>query len=602
MKIRFWGTRGSLPQARAEVLRYGGNTSCVEVRTDSGQLLILDCGSGGFGLGRHLAGLGDAIVGTLLFSHTHWDHIQGFPFFAPLFDPRNKWQIFGPKGLSGSLRETLSGQMQYDYFPITLDSFGAEITYQDLVEGVFRIDDVTIKTQYLDHPALTIGYRIEADGCVLVYACDHEPVSRQADPSLRVLNDQEARHIEFLANANLVVHDAQYTLEEYGQRVGWGHSTFDYAAAVARMAAAKRLCLTHHDPLRDDDELDQALSRIRGKARDDGYCGRIEAAKEGGWVEIEPALARKDSQSTPQRSAVQEGAVVSNQLLLGPARDEIRNLLRAAAHAENIELVDVPDLPAVIEMAEQGLAAAILVDLGRQATFGRAILAAQDDGLAPALNSLPIIAVADAAETPDFPEKRATGWMIWPFSKQYAQTATKAWSLRAELRWLPGRPPPQEEARLETLRRLNILDTKREERFDRLTRLAAALFDTPYALITMIDRQRQWIKSAQGTELRETPRETAFCTHTILHKNPFVVTDALEHPCFADNPIVTGPPHVRFYAGCALRPNGQNAVGSLCVLGTRPREIDDADKLLLKDLASLVEAELEAAEPDPTSF
>ena len=175
MEVTFWGTRGSIAKAGPTTVRYGGNTSCVSVRTDAGALLVIDCGTGIHELGQVLARDDGPVDGHLLIGHTHWDHIQGLPFFAPLFDERNTWHVYGPRGLDTSIDHTLAGQMQYTYFPVQLLDFAADIQYHDLVEGQFQIDDVTVTTRYLHHPALTLGFRIEADGATLVYSSDHEP-------------------------------------------------------------------------------------------------------------------------------------------------------------------------------------------------------------------------------------------------------------------------------------------------------------------------------------------------------------------------------------------------------------------------------------------
>src|SRR5271167_1228824 len=179
MRLQFWGTRGSLAKPGLTTVRYGGNTSCVEIRSSRGTLIIADCGTGANALGQSLlAANPKGVRGHILISHTHWDHIQGLPFFAPLFVPGNEWDVYGPVGLDQSMREALSGQMQYTYFPVTMEQFGATVRYHDLVEGDFRIDDIGITTHYLNHPALTLGYRLEADGVTVVYSCDHEPHSR----------------------------------------------------------------------------------------------------------------------------------------------------------------------------------------------------------------------------------------------------------------------------------------------------------------------------------------------------------------------------------------------------------------------------------------
>src|ERR671931_1762502 len=285
MRIRFWGTRGSLAKPGPTTLRYGGNTSCVEIRTADGTLVVLDCGTGAHGLGQALLASGESpLRGHLLITHTHWDHIQGFPFFAPLFIPGNTWDLYAPGGLGQHLEATLAGQMEYAYFPITLAQLGATIRYHDLVEGSFDLDGVRVIARYLNHPALTLGYRLEVGGMALVYATDHEPHSRHlpnasslagaASPDSPV-HQEDQGHIDFLTGAGLVIHDAQYTAEEYLQKAGWGHSPVEYTVDVALAARAKRLALFHHDPLRDDEALDRlgGACRLRVAAGDGGVGG-----------------------------------------------------------------------------------------------------------------------------------------------------------------------------------------------------------------------------------------------------------------------------------------------------------------------------------------
>jgi phosphoribosyl 1,2-cyclic phosphodiesterase len=220
MRIRFWGTRGSLAKPGPSTIRYGGNTSCVEVRAADGTLIILDCGTGAHDLGRSLVASGERpIRGHLLLTHTHWDHIQGFPFFAPLFIPGNEWDVYAPLGLGQRLEDTLAGQMEYEYFPVTLGQLDATIRYHELTEGTFDLGTVQVTARYLNHPGLALGYRLEAGDVTVVYATDHEPHSRhQPDvtgpATVLPVHREDQRHVEFLAGADLVIHDAQYTLED----------------------------------------------------------------------------------------------------------------------------------------------------------------------------------------------------------------------------------------------------------------------------------------------------------------------------------------------------------------------------------------------------
>lgn len=271
MLLRFWGTRGSIAAPGPATARYGGNTSCVEVVTRAGQRFIFDCGTGARALGNHLlAHEPKPLTATILLSHTHWDHIQGFPFFAPVFEAGNRIVVCAPQGANRTLPEVLAGQMEYTYFPVELSQLGASIEYHDLSEGVHDLGGVRVTTQFLNHPAMTLGYRIEADGASVLYLCDHEPYWERlwrsdAEPGRleSILHDGDRRHAAFMENADVVVHDAQYTPEQYASKKNWGHSTFSYATQIAAAANVRRLFLTHHDPAHDDDFVDRIEERAR---------------------------------------------------------------------------------------------------------------------------------------------------------------------------------------------------------------------------------------------------------------------------------------------------------------------------------------------------
>jgi GAF domain-containing protein len=188
---------------------------------------------------------------------------------------------------------------------------------------------------------------------------------------------------------------------------------------------------------------------------------------------------------------------------------------------------------------------------------------------------------------------RAEDWLIWPFSKQFAQSKIRSWVLRETCRWMRARNPEDEEKRLAVLHRLGILDTAPEERFDRITRIAAHAFGVPIAFVSLVDRDRQWFKSRIGVTVTETPREVSLCAHAILLGRPLIVTDTHQDVRFADNPLVVGDPLIRFYAGAPLRTKDGAALGSLCVIDTRPRQVDSHQIRLLQDLAGLVMAEIE---------
>lgn len=289
MELRFWGTRGSLATPGPSTIKYGGNTSCVEVVTKSGRRYIFDAGTGARPLGLHLMGTARGpIAATILLSHTHWDHIQGFPFFAPLFVPGNRFTVCGPTGSNSSLPEVLAGQMEYTYFPVELAQLGAEIHYRDIHEGSEEIEGIRISAQSLNHPARALGYRIEADGASLLYLCDHEPYwenlwHSDSEPGKleSILHEGDRRHAEFMQNADVVIHDCQYTPEEYPSKKNWGHSTWSYVTQIAAAANVKNLFLTHHDPNHDDAFLDAIEAKAQALAKSSGSGLKVLCAREG---------------------------------------------------------------------------------------------------------------------------------------------------------------------------------------------------------------------------------------------------------------------------------------------------------------------------------
>ena len=591
MHIRFWGTRGSLPKPGPDTLRFGGNTSCLEVRTAADTLVIIDCGSGLHGLGQALAGAKAVCKGHILISHTHWDHIQGIPFFAPFFKPENEWDIYAPKGLGQSVQDTLAGQMQYAYFPVRLDQMGAKIRYHELIEGDLQIADVRVKTRYMNHTALTLGFRLEADGSALVYASDHEPFQRHLASGKGEILGQDREHCEFLAGADLVIHDAQFTLNEYADKVGWGHSTIDYAVAVCRAAGASRLALTHHDPLRTDDAIEQIVRNVRNDQRDGGTTALdVFAAAEGHLLELKATCAPQLRMRTMSNEATSSStpALVSTLILMAVADPVAVGTIKEAAEADGIAVVEVGSakealvaIPAVqpsLMILEWGCDADALEQFMRDVRGGPA-------------NDMPILIVADEEKSFAQTESTDLEWVIKPFSTAYARTRIRACLLRTECCWERMLTTPDEEQRLAALHGLDILDTPPEERFDRITHLAASSFKAPMALVSLVDRERQWFKSTYGLDATETSREASFCSHAVSSREVLVVPDTFHDPRFSDNPLVTNGPRIRFYAGCPIFV-GSSCVGTVCVLDHRPRQIDAEAVSLLRYIASLVELEL----------
>jgi phosphoribosyl 1,2-cyclic phosphodiesterase/CheY-like chemotaxis protein len=500
MRVRFWGARGSLPTPGSTTVRYGGNTSCVEITTPGGSLIIIDCGTGLRELGQHLLTSHESPPsGHILISHTHWDHIQGIPFFGPFFASGSKWDIYAPKGMSQSLHDALAGQMQYIYFPVQLDELGAEIRYHELVEGSFQIDDVTIRTRYLNHPALTFAYRLEADRTVIVYASDHEPHSREMADGTGEVQGEDLKHCEFLTSADLVIHDAQFTAKEYPQKIGWGHSTVEYALAVCRKAGVRKVALTHHDPSRDDDAIDQIVETARTELMRTSETMEVLAATEGSTLCVKGKSARSESDTESEPANADTSALRNPLLLLSLTDRSVADTILDAAHADQIPVIEAKSEYEVLRMTVESPPSLVILER-KEGTSGALELCAKIRSLPPATD-VPIIIVVHAQVLQPDMAIGVTDWLIWPFSSAYARTRIRAWLLRTAVRWERAPLPPDEEERLATLHNLRILDTPREQRFDRLTRLAAGILGVPIALVSLVDRERQWFKSAHGVSV-----------------------------------------------------------------------------------------------------
>lgn len=284
MKLRFWGVRGSIPCPGPATMKYGGNTACLELRfPEAGRLIIIDAGSGLRELGNFIMAndFRHGPVNTDIFlCHTHWDHIMGFPFFTPLYVPGNTIRVHGPVSFADdSLEEIVGGQLTYRYFPVRQTDLAAKISYHELKEGVYDLGDgISLTTKYLNHPILCLGYRFEYKGKIACTAYDTEPFrnlfcndphSPDFDEGMAaegelVAAEQNAAVEQFFAGADLLVHDAQYTIEEYRSKfTGWGHSSIEHALAAAGRAGVKATALFHHDPARSDQQIDELTGRYQ---------------------------------------------------------------------------------------------------------------------------------------------------------------------------------------------------------------------------------------------------------------------------------------------------------------------------------------------------
>jgi len=349
MRVRFWGTRGSIATPGPTTLKYGGNTSCVELVTNSGERFILDCGTGIRPLGLDLLrNAKKPIRATILLGHTHWDHIQGFPFFTPAFQPGNEFTVCAPQGMGRSIADVLSGQMEFTYFPVELDQLPARIDFRELGEGAFAFGSTTVITQYINHPAPALAYRIEADGVIVVYMCDHEPFAEQlwhkdAAPGRfdSILHDGDRRHGAFMRHADLVIHDAQYTPEEYPAKKNWGHSPYEYPVELAAMSDVYRLVLTHHDPTHDDAFLDEVQSRARNLARRRNFMMQVMCASEG--MELYLEAPESEHSRTIDIAPAVPVPVSKTRVLIVDDDPNLRLLAGAALKHDGYEIFEASD-------------------------------------------------------------------------------------------------------------------------------------------------------------------------------------------------------------------------------------------------------------------
>jgi CheY-like chemotaxis protein len=424
MRVRFWGTRGSIATPGPDTVRFGGNTSCVSLTTDAGEHFILDCGTGARALGTALmAQPVKPIVATILLSHTHWDHIQGFPFFTPLFVPGNKITVCGPEGSAGSLRDVLSGQMEFTYFPIELGQLPATIAFRELSEGTHEIGGARVVAQYLHHPAMTLGYRIEVDGAAVVYLCDHEPYSEtlwhgELSPSHTeaIVHEGDRRHAHFMEGAGLVIHDAQYTPEEYPSKKTWGHSTYEYAVGLAAAAGVKRLVLTHHDPSHDDSFVAALEARARAYAKQIGCAVEVRCAYEGLDLTVTPHGVPYLA-DTPPAPAAGHDAFRGRRILVVDDDPDIRALATRALSQDGHIVTEATNGVQALASVDAQAPDLIVLDLMMPIQGGLEVL--KTLRAKPATASLPVVlltAMDDEASTRAGFELGATDYLTKPFS------------------------------------------------------------------------------------------------------------------------------------------------------------------------------------------
>ena len=300
LSVRFWGVRGSIPCPGRSTVEFGGNTSCLEIRAGK-RLLIVDFGTGAKPLGDWIIkneAKNDPLDIDIFITHTHWDHIMGFPMFSPIFFPSTKLRIWGPVSFNDDTLASIFGdQLSYKYWPVRQSELAAKIEFNELKETSMDLGGgLKLSTKYLNHPILCLGYRFDYEGKSIVTAYDHEPFRNffPADPNDPSYNEEAAVEGEeavkeeneklsrFFNGADILIHDSQYSAEELKKHLGWGHSSYEGSIEAASLAGVKKLVLFHHDPNRSDDQLESLEEKYK---KDAGKNLEVIMAREGMLVE-----------------------------------------------------------------------------------------------------------------------------------------------------------------------------------------------------------------------------------------------------------------------------------------------------------------------------
>jgi len=281
LTLRCWGTRGSIPSPGPHTARYGGNTTCLEIR-HGGQRLIFDAGSGIRLLSREMLSERGG-PHRIFLTHFHWDHIQGFPFFAPLFTPEAELEIVAPEQAGVDARTLLAGQLGPIYFPVPFSAIGTRMSFRRPSDEAWQVGDITLRSMRVKHPSHAVGYRVDVGGRAICFIPDDELEGVGYD----VGEGWRERLVDFVRGADVLIHDSMYTDAEYPSRTGWGHSTFSESLRLAEEGDVKQLLFFHHDPDRSDEELDEIVSRLRDEGMARGCAVGMEAAAEGLVLRLE---------------------------------------------------------------------------------------------------------------------------------------------------------------------------------------------------------------------------------------------------------------------------------------------------------------------------
>ena len=492
-----------------------------------------------------------------------------------------------------------------------------------------------VTTKYLNHTVLTLGYKVEefvqinnnrkAKGVSMAYITDHEPYDHSlaeggyAPPTTESSQDEKPRltadqsHGEFFKGVDIVFHDCQYLYSEYGSQAtqskeNWGHSTVEYVVDLAFHSEVKHLLLFHHDPQRKDDAMDKLVEYAQNRAKElekkhkRSFKMKVDAAKEGDVLNLDPFLYANEPEEKKvdirqhRRDSITARLNAANQsVLLGSYKTDMETLsgmLRTDNSSLSVKVLH--SCNDIIQHCKEREPSIVVLDQDLFGCTGLQICEEIRTTMGAWGKQVPLLIVASKSGESKEDQARidkylnADNYIRGVYSHAYFITRIQMSLLRIPLRWRRAPLPPTEELRVATLKKTGLLDSGFEERFDRITRVAKAMYNVPIALVSLVDSDRQWFKACCGLPegVRETPRDHAFCAHVILQDDVFVVPDALQDERFADNPLVSGPPHVRFYAGFPLRiPVSDNncgcgtvSIGTICIIDSKPRDFSRPDE------------------------